>query len=178
MEEESLQSEVQTPSSNEEALPTWVRSTIDQLRQDAVTYQTRIREYEEEKRKQAQEKPLEDRLEQAESRARELETRAIEAERRAGLVGQVRDVRAALKLLEEKHLDGDEVNLKALLSDYPFLRLESERPPTLPGVPVGGDINTEIVQLESRLAEVALSGKNPALVTALRSRLHELRRRH
>src|SRR5690606_6294727 len=58
-----------------------------------------------------------------EKRAQEAEARAVAAERRAALAGKVADPAAALKLLEDKHLQEDgSVNVDQLLADYPFLK--------------------------------------------------------
>jgi len=62
------------------------------------------------------------RAEDAERTAQAAEARRTEAERLATLTGKVADPRAALKLLEDTHLDDDgNVLVDALLSAYPFL---------------------------------------------------------
>lgn len=53
----------------------------------------------------------------------------LAAERRAALTGKVADPNAALKLLEDKHLNEDgSVDVDALLKDYPFLAAQPTQP--------------------------------------------------
>lgn len=59
--------------------------------------------------------------EEAEQRAAEAEQRARLASYRADLKGEVVDVEAALKLVDEKHVKDGAVDVKALLKQYPFL---------------------------------------------------------
>lgn len=76
-----------------------------------------------EKAKLATEERLKLERKEAEEAKEAAEERARLAGWRADLKGEVRDVGAALKLIDpEKHLDADgNVSLKALLKDYPFL---------------------------------------------------------
>lgn len=76
-----------------------------------------------EKAKLATEERLKLERKEAEEAKEAAEERARLAGWRADLKGEVRDVGAALKLIDpEKHLDAEgNVSLKALLKDYPFL---------------------------------------------------------
>lgn len=62
-------------------------------------------------------------LEAQAAKVKEAEERAVRAERLAALKGSVADANAALKLLEDDHLDEDgTVNVEKLLEAYPFLK--------------------------------------------------------
>jgi len=61
--------------------------------------------------------------EEYEKRAKELEQRATVAERKAALTGKVRNVDAALKLLDDSHIGEDgSIDVDAFLSSYDFLK--------------------------------------------------------
>ena len=75
----------------------------------------------------------------AEKKALDAEERALRAERKATLAGKVADPNAALKLIEESHLDSSgNVNVDALLKDFPFLKPATQSPPLDGGNPPGG----------------------------------------
>ena len=79
--------------------------------------------------------------EEYEKRAMELEQRATVAERKAALTGKVRNVDAALKLLDDSHIGADgKIDVDAFLSSYDFLKpIEAPTSPSVGGPnPAGG----------------------------------------
>lgn len=69
--------------------------------------------------------------EEADAKAADAEARARTAGYRADLKGEVVDVNAALRLVDDdKHVKDGAVDVKALLKDYPFLQKSG---PTAPG---------------------------------------------
>src|SRR5690554_6065961 len=124
--------EATTDTGTTEQVETFDREYVEKLRKENATYRTKAKAAEEaaEKARLDAERQKLDEVERlkaekadAEKRAAEIEARAIAAERRATLTGKVADPTAALKLLdEETHLDAEgNINLDALLKDYPFL---------------------------------------------------------
>ena len=77
----------------------------------------------EERARMSESERLKKDLEAQAAKVREAEERAIRAERLAALKGSVADPKAALKLLEDEHLNDDgTVNVDKLLETYPFLK--------------------------------------------------------
>lgn len=116
----------------EGATETFDRAYVEKLRREAATYRTRAKELEEQRQteeaKRLEQAPLEERLKALEAEREELtkraaaeSERATAAERLASLTGKVADPKAALKLLEDKHLKDDKIDVDRLLKDYPFL---------------------------------------------------------
>jgi hypothetical protein len=113
----------------------------EKLLKDVNKHRTRAEEVEAARRaaeeRSLSEKSLEEQLAAAKQAAEEAtqaataaEEKRINAERRAALTGHVADPAAALKLLDEQHLDDDgNVLVDRLLETYPFLA------PTQPGRP-------------------------------------------
>lgn len=76
--------------------------------------------------------------EEAEKERDEALSRAKSANYRADLKGEVIDVKAALKLIDdEKHVNDGAVDVKALLKDYPFLKANQTTSPSAGGVQTG-----------------------------------------
>lgn len=87
---------------------------------------------------------------EAEARATEAETRARLAGYRADLKGEVVDVNAALRLVDdEKHVKDGAVDVKALIKSYPFLAK------TGPSAPGAGGVQGTPEQPRSLLEAVA-----------------------
>lgn len=137
---------------------TFDREYVEKLRKENASYRTKAKEAQEaaEKAKTDAERAKLDDIERLkaekadiEKRAAEAEARAVAAERRAALTGKVADPQAALKLLEDTHLDDDgQVNVEALLEAYPFLapqqdtkRVDLPGQKTMPGPK--GDLTAE-----------------------------------
>ncbi len=130
---ETLAQEAAEPTTpTTETVETFDREYVEKLRKENATYRTKAKKAAEEAeraRLEAERSKL-DELERlkaekadAEKRAAEIEARAVAAERRAALTGKVADPAAALKLLDpDAHLtEAGDVNVDALLKDYPFL---------------------------------------------------------
>lgn len=104
-------------------------------------------------------------------RIEEAEAKATAAERRASLTGKVADPAAALRLLDDDHLNADgNVNVDALLKAYPFLAPTQERasapaastgapPPHVGGTRVSSMPSDEFAELQKR----ALRGERVTL---------------
>lgn len=126
----------------EEPVETFDREYVEKLRKENATYRTKAKKAEEaaEAAKKAAEREKLDEVERlkaekadADKRLAEIEARAVAAERRAALTGKVADPAAALRLLDEAHLDDDgNVLVDKLLEAYPFLA------PKEPGVNIPG----------------------------------------
>lgn len=102
------------------------RKEIEELRREAAKYRTRAKETAQEAEKA---KTLEEQLAEIRKQLEEEAHRRLAAERRAALTGKVADPNAALKLLEDKHLNEDgSVDVDALLKDYPFLAAQPTQP--------------------------------------------------
>lgn len=97
------------------------------------------RKWEAEVKKAAEEAAKRAQMDEAErlkAEKQELEARIaaetaarLAAERKAALAGKVADPNAALKLLEDRHLDeAGNVRIDALLADYPFLAAKPASP--------------------------------------------------
>lgn len=141
--------ETQVPETNApteattEQVETFDREYVEKLRKENATYRTKAKNAEEaaEKAKTNAERAKLDEVERlkaekadVDKKLAEIEARAVAAERRAALTGKVADPAAALKLLDpDKHLDGDAVNVEALLADYPFLAPAKEPGVNIPG---------------------------------------------
>jgi hypothetical protein len=87
------------------------------------------------------------------ARIAEAEQKALTAERKAALTGRVADPTAALRLLDDAHVNDDgTINVDALLKAYPFLTPATGPTPTRGA---GGNTpnarKTEIAQLEERM---------------------------
>ena len=109
-----------------------LQAKYERAQKDLTKFRTRAEEVEaaqnaaEAERQKAL--PLEERLKALEAEREELtkraaaeSERATAAERLASLTGKVADPKAALKLLEDKHLKDDKIDVDRLLKDYPFL---------------------------------------------------------
>lgn len=109
-----------------------LQAKYERAQKDLTKFRTRAEEVEaaqkaaEDERQKAL--PLEERLKALEIERDELTKRAAAeseratmAERLASLTGKVADPRAALKLLDEKHVKDDKIDVDRLLKDYPFL---------------------------------------------------------
>jgi hypothetical protein len=134
MNEEATNPEAQdAPTTDPAAELEALRAKYERAQADITKFRTRADEViaaqkaaEEERMKAA---PLEERLKAYEAKeqewtkkAEEAERARVNAERRASLTGKVADANAALKLLDDAHLDKDgNVNVDALLTAYPFL---------------------------------------------------------
>lgn len=95
----------------------------------------------------------------AEAKAAEAEARAVAAERRAQLTGKVVDADAALKLLDpEKHVKDDNVDLDALLADFPFLKATPDAKPGPAPVPGGGAPNSGASSMNALIRQKAGRG--------------------
>lgn len=101
------------------------------------------RKWEAEVKKAAEEAAKRAQMDEAErlkAEKQELEARIaaeaaarLAAERKAALAGKVADPNAALKLLEDRHLDeAGNVRVDALLADYPFLAATKPSSPAWP----------------------------------------------
>lgn len=88
------------------------------------------REEAEERARMSEAERIQSDLTAAKEAMQAAERRAVMAERQAALVGRVADAKAALRLLDDSHIDDDgNVNVDALLDAYPFLRVtESTKP--------------------------------------------------
>ena len=129
---EQTSTETQQPSSEEQ---TFTQADVDRILAERLARERRAAEEktkaEAEKAKLATEERLKLEREEAEEARTAAEEKARVAGWRADLKGEVRDVNAALKLIDpEKHLDADgNVNLRALLKDYDFLAPVSRTAP-------------------------------------------------
>lgn len=122
-------SQAADPAKELEAL----KAKYERAQADLTKFRTRADEVEAAKReieeKALQEKELAEQLKHWQTKAQELEQQTqaerearTRAERIAALTGKVADPKAAIKLLEDKHLSDDGgVNVDALLADYGFL---------------------------------------------------------
>lgn len=127
----------------QEQQETFPREYVEKLRDENASWRQKAKAAQEaaEAAKVAAERAKLDELERVkaekadvEKRAQEAEARAVAAERRAALAGKVADPAAALKLLEDKHLQEDgSVNVDALLADYPFLKPAPSGPASIGG---------------------------------------------
>lgn len=155
-----------------------LRAKYERAQKDLTKFRTRAEEVEaaqkaaEEERMKAA--PLEERLKAFEvekqewtKRAEEAERARVTAERKAALTGKVADANAALKLLDEAHLDTDgNVNVDALLHAYPFLA------PTQPGRAPVPAANAPRAAGDGPLTADDFRGKSQAWIEA---NLHRLR---
>lgn len=138
----------ETTASREEPVETFDREYVEKLRKENAKYRNEAKQNAEkaEKARLESERQKLDEVERlkaekadAEKRAQAIEQRAVAAERRAALAGKVADPAAALKLLDpDKHLNGDEVNIEALLKDYPFLAPRQESGVYIPAARTAG----------------------------------------
>lgn len=120
-----------TTTTQPEQPETFDREYVTKLREENARYRTRAKEAQEaaEKARLDAERQKLDEVERlkaekadAEKKAAEIEARAVAAERKAALTGKVADPVAALKLLEDTHLDDEgNVLVDKLLEAYPFL---------------------------------------------------------
>lgn len=134
----------QPTETQQEPVETFDREYVEKLRKENATYRTKAKEAAEkaEKARLEAERAKLDEVERlkaekadVEKRAAEIEQRAVAAERRASITGKVADATAALKLLDDtKHLNRDgDVNVEALLKDYPFLAPTTPAGVSIPG---------------------------------------------
>lgn len=165
-----------TPTNSQaETVETFDREYVEKLRKENATYRTKAKAAEEaaEKARLEAERAKLDEVERlkaekadAEKRAAEIEARAVAAERRAALAGKVADPNAALKLLEDKHLnDEGQVDVEALLQDYPFLAPQQAGAVNLPAARSAGGTGP--------LRPEDFRGKDQAWITA---NLHRLQK--
>jgi len=129
-----------TPASSGNAGSTFTQADVDRIVAERLA---RDRKQQQEEARKAAAKATMDAEQRAKAEKDEAEQRATEAEQRAKLAsyradlkGEVVDVNAALKLIDdEKHVLSDgSVNIKALLKDWPFLQKQGATAPGAGGV--------------------------------------------
>lgn len=149
--------------SHEDAL-----KALAEVRKEAAASRVKLKELQDaqaaeaEKKRQAEltaEQRAAEAVKAAEAKAAEAEARAVAAERRAQLTGKVADADAALKLLDpEKHVKDDNVDLDALLADFPFLKATPDAKPGPAPVPGGGAPNSGASSMNALIRQKAGRG--------------------
>lgn len=156
-----------TTETQTETVETFDREYVEKLRRENAAYRTKAKQAEDaaEAARLAAEREKLDEVERlkaekadAEKRASEIEARAVAAERRAALTGKVADASAALKLLDaDKHLTAEgDVNVTALLEDYPFLAPAADKAARTPSTGAGGTVpgkQAQVAALREQLAK-------------------------
>ena len=124
-------------------------SKYERAQRDLTKFRTRAEEVEQARAaaeaESLKQKSLEEQLAAYQQQAREATQRLeaaelarVTAERRAHLTGKVKSVDAALKLLEDKHIRDDGIDVDAFLRDYDFLKADTKPSAAAPeGEPAG-----------------------------------------